>query len=85
MCEKQNIHVASSKVSKVFFVSNQSYADPNLVQLGLKCNNKSKSVPKRIFLVVSSKLFEDICKKSKNIFSLRLFFQKNTVIYSALT
>ena len=72
MYEKPNINVSSSKVSWVFFVSNKSYASPNLVKFGLKSNNKSKSVSKRVFQVASSKLFQDICLKSENIASPRL-------------
>ena len=70
----------SSKVSFAFFLLKLSYAGPSLIQFCLKGNNRSKSVFKRVFKVVSSQLLQEICIKSENVIFMRLSFQKNGVI-----
>ena len=62
------------------FVFKKSYPGPSLIQFRAK-GNKSKSGLKRVFQVISRHLFQEICVKSKNIFSSRLSFKKNGVNY----
>ena len=71
-CEKPNVNVASSTI-KCFLYPEKVIQ----VQIRLKRINKSKSVYKGFFNVVSSQLFQEIRIKSKNIVSSRLSFQED--------
>ena len=66
------LHVVSSTI-KCFLYPEKVIQ----VQISLKRINKSKSVYKGFFNVVSSHLFQEIRIKSKNIFSSRLSFQED--------
>ena len=70
---------ASIKVSSVLFVLKKCYARPSLISFRLKRNNMSKSVSKRVFQVVSSQLFKEICTKSEKV-SPCLSSKKNGMI-----
>ena len=67
-CEifKNNLFYRTPSVAvSVFFVSNNSYQGPSLIQFRLKGNSKSKFLSKRVVQVISSQLFQEICIKSK--------------------
>ena len=71
-CEKSNVNVVISTI-KCFLYPEKVIQ----VQIRLKRINKSKSVYKGFFNVVSSQLFQEIRIKSKNIVSSRLSFQED--------
>ena len=62
------------------FVSIKIYPSLSLILFCLKGNNKPKSLSKSLVQVISCQLFQEMCIKSKDIDSSRLFFQKNGMI-----
>ena len=71
--EKPNVNVVSSTI-KCFLYTEKVIQ----VQISLKRINKSKSVYKGFFNVVSSQLFQEIRIKSKNIVPSCLSFQEGS-------